>query len=89
MRLGVRLSATVGPIGHDWPLFVQRLVQRISRNSTQHCAKYLEMKRERQREKAVLAGNPLRGRHSNTLASLARNRGARAVAAIVQRSGQE
>jgi hypothetical protein len=48
----------------------------LDRNSTQHCTKHLKQKRERQREKAQLAGKPPRGKHPNTLASLERNRGA-------------
>ena len=44
----------------------------LDRNSTQHCRHHLEQKRERQREKAKVAGKYPRGKHPNTVAALAK-----------------
>lgn len=54
-----------------------RCPEPLDRNSTQLCTYHLEQNRERQREKAKLAGKCPPGKHPNTLASLARNREAR------------
>jgi hypothetical protein len=46
----------------------------LDRNSVRYCTKHLEMKRERQREKAREAGKCPRGKHPHTLAALAKTR---------------
>jgi hypothetical protein len=45
----------------------------LDRNSTQHCTKHLEQKRNRQREQSKNLGKCPRGRHPNTITALERS----------------